>query len=122
MSSYTQKKSFHDVDWEFEDRPLQKSWLNATAAATGGSKIGENEKNTYSSFKERKEEKPQYDPKNYCPQDIKHKYQWAELKSSLLIKYLVHDDSVQKELVEWLHDLVENNFLGHTEVSLPSSL
>jgi hypothetical protein len=64
--------------------------------------IGVNESLEDVSFTRRP--KPPYTLSN-CP-DIGRKYQWAELKSSLLMKYLVHDTNVQKELVSWLHTLI----------------
>ena len=68
--------------------------------------LGANENRNDRSFKTRV--KPPYTSSS-CP-DIGRKYQWAELKSSLLMKYLVHDTLVQKELVIWLQNLVKNLF------------
>ena len=68
--------------------------------------LGANEYNNTPSFLERV--KPPY-TLSACPQ-IGRNYQWAELKTSLLMKYLAHDSHVQKELVGWLQSLVLNLF------------
>lgn len=59
--------------------------------------IGENENKQSKSFKIRARNKPGY-TLSPCP-DLGRKYEWAELKSSFVVKELVHDVDVQKELV-----------------------
>ena len=44
-----------------------------------------------------------------CPTPSKN-YIWAEIKSSLLVKELVHDDKVQKKLVSFTQGIVERIF------------
>ena len=71
--------------------------------------IGANESKSSKSFKQRAALKPPYSASS-CP-EIGRKYQWAELKSSLLMKYLVHDLIVQYELVTWLQELITHLFV-----------
>ena len=68
------------------------------------SNIGDNELQTSPAFVARVQEAPHTDN---C---ANKKYQWAELKSSILVKVLTHDKNVQKELVKWLRSLIATLF------------
>ena len=68
------------------------------------SNIGDNELRTSPAFVARAQKAPHTDD---C---ANKKYQWAELKSSILVKVLTHDKNVQKELVKWLRSLITTLF------------
>jgi len=74
--------------------------------------IGENENKQSKSFKRRARNKPGY-TLSPCP-DLGRKYEWAELKSSFVVKELVHDVDVQEELVGFWQQNIRQlyTFLG----------
>jgi len=70
--------------------------------------IGANQTKNDLNFLIRAFSKPGYDGK-LCP-DRDRKYQWAEIKSSALVKAVIHNDAAHTELVLFLRNILERIF------------